>query len=640
MLLKTRINIVAVTATIIVAVALTMISALVLNESDGRFKDATISGKTVLWQKIVSSQLDQMEAASRSLSRDSETLEALKETNLEALSENAITTFNLLSTSDVISRLQLTDLDGRVLFSEPLKTTGNTNKYLVKQSLSEGMVQRGVELGDDGKMVAIVSFPLYVSGKIIGAGVFIRDLQPALNDLKQNSNAESFILNGDGDAEYYTNINMFQKLNSGMTELTKNSQEYVQFDKKTYSVVVLPIMGARENSLGYLVSVNDQTASYANQKNMTYLSYLIGVAAILITVFVLSMYLKLSFKPLDSVIEVMGKIARGDLSSKIKLQSRQDEIGSLLTALNDMNGKLRAIVSDVRDSADQTGSVTEELARGNTDLSKRTEEQAASLEETASHMEEMTATVRQNADNAHHVDRLASEAKKKTVSGVDVITGATMAMEEISGTSQRITEIISVIEDIAFQTNLLALNATVEAAHAGTHGLGFKVVADEVRALSARSSVAAKEIKDLIQEMKDVVTAGEGKVTESKNMLMEIDVSIEEVANRVNEIAAASEEQSQGLNQVNEAITQMDNMTQQNAALVEEASAASHSLKEQASWLNEIVGVFKLSKVDVRADTVKAVPQQAQSESVIEFDKSRVKQKREAVSAGSWVEMS
>lgn len=641
MLLKTRINIVAVTATIVVAVALIIISALVLNESDDRFKSATIGGKTVLWQKIVSSQLDQMEAASRSLSRDSDTLEALKDSNIEALSENAITTFNLLSTSDVLSRLQLTNINGRILFSEPLKATGDTKKILVKKSISEGTVQRGVELGDDGKMVAVVSFPLYFRGKMIGAGVYVRDLQPALIDLKLNSNAESFIINDKGNAEYTTSTGMFQKINTSMKTMVENSQSYVQVDKKSYSVVVLPIKDPKEAIMGYLVSADDQTESYLKQNNMINLSYVVGITAIIISVIILSLYLKLSFKPLDSVLEIMAEIAKGDLSSKIKSQVKQDEIGTLLTALQDMNNKLRVIVSDVRDSADQTASVTKELAKGNTDLSKRTEEQAASLEETASHMEEMTVTVRQNADNAHHADRLAANAKAKSVSGIEVINGATMAMDEISGTSKRVTEIITVIEDIAFQTNLLALNATVEAAHAGRHGLGFKVVADEVRALSARSSVAAKEIKNLIQEMQDVVKTGEGKVNESKTMLLDIDSSIEEVATHVNEIAAASEEQSQGLNQVNEAITHMDNMTQQNAALVEEASAASHSLEDQASWLNEIVGLFKLSKSDVRAVNVeKPKQQQASSDDVLDFEKARVKQKREPDNAGSWVEMS
>jgi len=640
MLLRTRINFVAVSATVIVALAFTLIGALINGEADGRFREATINGKSVLWQKIISSQLDQMEAASRSLSRDSDTLEALKSANLEAIAENAVTTFNLLSSSEVLSRLQLTDLNGQVLFSEPVKVTGNTKNFLVKQSLSEGKIKRGIELGDDGKMIAIVSFPLYSQGNMIGAGVFARNLQPALNDLKKNSDSESFIINRENKAEYFTNAGMYKKLGLEVRDFKKADQEYIQMEDKAFSVVTLPITGSQGEPLGYLVSAYDQSESYFNQKNMTYLSYVVGVLAILATIIILSIYLKFSFKPLDSVIDIMGNIARGDLSGKITLQSNKDEIGGLLIALNDMSAKLRAIVSDVRDSADQTGNVIKELARGNTDLSRRTEEQAASLEETASHMEEMTATVRQNADNAHHVDRLALEAKSKSVAGVDVITGATLAMDGISGASQRITDIITVIEDIAFQTNLLALNATVEAAHAGTHGLGFKVVADEVRALSARSSVAAKEIKELIQEMKDVVKLGESKVNESKSMLMEIDISIEEVSDRVNEIAAASEEQSQGLYQVNEAIAQMDDMTQKNAALVEEASAASHSLKEQADWLNEIVGLFKLSAMDEAGNHNPPRPQARSSDTVLEFDQSKTRKTREVANSGGWMEMS
>lgn len=623
MLLRTRINLVAVTATIIVAMALTMIGALALNESDGRFKDATISGKSVLWKKIISSQLDQMEAASRSLSRDSDTLEALRDANLEELSENAITTYNLLSTSEVLSRLQLTNLEGRVLFSEPIKFTGYTKKYLVKKTLSEGKVTRGIEMDDDGKMVAVLNFPLYIRGKMIGAGVYARDLLPALEDFKLNNNAESLIVNGNGDTEYSTNTEMFKNLNADLPEIGNTSQEYIVLDEKAFSIVTFPIQDAKGEPLGHLVSANDHTKSYFNQKKMIYLSYVVGTLAIVLIILALSFYLKYSFKPLDSVVEVMRRIAQGDLSSNIKLQPRQDEIGRLLTALHDMNTKLRKIVNDVRISADQTGMITEELARGNLDLSKRTEEQAASLEETASHMEEMTSTVRQNVDNANHVDRLAMEARNKTVTGVDVITGATVAMDEISASSHKITDIITVIEGIAFQTNLLALNAAVEAAHAGTRGLGFKVVADEVRNLSRRSSDAAKEIKALIKEMVDVVKVGEGKVNQSKSILMEIDISIEEVSNRVNEIATASEEQSQGLEQVNEVMAQMDDMTQKNAALVEEASATSHSLDEQAVSLNKIVGLFKLSKLDQDPDSINTDQNIDSSDSVPDIDKMR-----------------
>lgn len=623
MLLRTRINLVAVTATIIVAMALTMIGALALNESDGRFKDATISGKSVLWKKIISSQLDQMEAASRSLSRDSDTLEALRDANLEELSENAITTYNLLSTSEVLSRLQLTNLEGRVLFSEPIKFTGYTKKYLVKKTLSEGKVTRGIEMDDDGKMVAVLNFPLYIRGKMIGAGVYARDLLPALEDFKLNNNAESLIVNGNGDTEYSTNTEMFKNLNADLPEIGNTSQEYIVLDEKAFSIVTFPIQDAKGEPLGHLVSANDHTKSYFNQKKMIYLSYVVGTLAIVLIILALSFYLKYSFKPLDSVVEVMRRIAQGDLSSNIKLQPRQDEIGRLLTALHDMNTKLRKIVNDVRISADQTGMITEELARGNLDLSKRTEEQAASLEETASHMEEMTSTVRQNVDNANHVDKLAMEARNKTVTGVDVIIGATVAMDEISASSHKITDIITVIEGIAFQTNLLALNAAVEAAHAGTRGLGFKVVADEVRNLSRRSSDAAKEIKALIKEMVDVVKVGEGKVNQSKSILMEIDISIEEVSNRVNEIATASEEQSQGLEQVNEVMAQMDDMTQKNAALVEEASATSHSLDEQAVSLNKIVGLFKLSKLDQDPDSINTDQNIDSSDSVPDIDKMR-----------------
>jgi methyl-accepting chemotaxis protein I, serine sensor receptor len=298
---------------------------------------------------------------------------------------------------------------------------------------------------------------------------------------------------------------------------------------------------------------------------------------------------------LSAAVSIADRIAHGELGNHIRTGSG-DELGQLLNSLQRMDAKLVEIVGEVRGSADAVGSAARQLSHGNDDLSQRTQEQAAALEETASSMEQMTATVKQNADNARQANQLAVGAREQAERGGSVVQRAIGAMGEINASSRKIADIISVIDEIAFQTNLLALNAAVEAARAGEQGRGFAVVATEVRNLAQRSASAAKEIKGLINDSVDKVKVGSELVDESGKTLSQIMESVRKVTDIVAEIAAASEEQSAGIEQVNNAVTQMDNVTQQNAAVVEQASSASKAMEQQSSTLVAQIGYFRLGK--------------------------------------------
>jgi methyl-accepting chemotaxis protein len=294
--------------------------------------------------------------------------------------------------------------------------------------------------------------------------------------------------------------------------------------------------------------------------------------------------------------EVISAASHGDLTRRLDARLESPELRAMAEGINTLLERMGGIVRGIRSTATDVNRSAEEISAGNANLSRRTEEQSASLEETASSMEEMTSTVKQNADNAAQASHLALAARDQAERGGVVVNQAVAAMSDIKQSSKRIADIIGVIDEIAFQTNLLALNAAVEAARAGEQGRGFAVVASEVRSLAGRSATAAKEIKGLIQDSVRKVEDGSARVTQSGQTLEEIVASVKKVSDIVAEIAAASREQSAGIEQVNRAVMQMDSLTQQNAALVEQATAAAQSMAGQARELSDNMGRYRTAQ--------------------------------------------
>nr|WP_314541207.1 methyl-accepting chemotaxis protein [uncultured Massilia sp.] len=368
----------------------------------------------------------------------------------------------------------------------------------------------------------------------------------------------------------------------------------------------------RPVSAAYLVAIDDQVklqhdmsmedaaAAQKMYENTRTLMLVLGVV-VLALAGIMGWWITRSItRPLKQALDVATAVAAGDLTTRVEVSSTC-EVGQLLGALKAMNDNLVATVGTVRSGTDAIATASSQVSAGNQDLSARTEQQASSLEETASSMEELTGTVRQNADNARQANTLAETASGVATRGGAVIAEVVDTMAQIHAASGKITDIIAVIDGIAFQTNILALNAAVEAARAGEQGRGFAVVAGEVRSLAQRSAAAAKEIKTLIDDSSGKVEAGTRLVQQAGTTMTDIVDSVRRVTDILGEISSASQEQSAGIEQVNQAITQMDDVTQQNAALVEEAAAASQALQEQADRLAQAVAVFKLDAAGGRA---------------------------------------
>jgi methyl-accepting chemotaxis protein len=325
-----------------------------------------------------------------------------------------------------------------------------------------------------------------------------------------------------------------------------------------------------------------------------------GLVAVLVAVALAIVITRAITVPLSNAVSVAQAIAEGDLQVSIPVAGK-DETGQLLLALRGMQASLVKVIAQVRRGSEGVATASAEIAQGNNDLSSRTENQASALEQTAASMEQMGATVKQNADSARQANQLAMNASTVAVEGGEVVGQVVETMKGINESSRKISDIISVIDGIAFQTNILALNAAVEAARAGEQGRGFAVVASEVRSLAGRSADAAKEIKALISASVERVEQGTHLVDKAGATMTEVVSSIRRVTDIMGEISAASTEQSTGVQQIGEAVSQMDRVTQQNAALVEQMAAAASSLKSQAQELVHVVSVFKLHTGDAPA---------------------------------------
>nr|WP_298141728.1 methyl-accepting chemotaxis protein [uncultured Pseudomonas sp.] len=443
-------------------------------------------------------------------------------------------------------------------------------------------------------------------------------LRNAENDLRKAlpSFAVDRLLGGNMD-QFHKNPEHQKRL---LASLTTTYRAQIEVGGRTFSLIANPVINDNGERIGSVVEWNDRTLEVSVEREV---AGLVNAAAIgdftqrldemgkagffLNLASGLNQLMQTADKGLRDVVRVLGALAQGDLTQRIT-DDYQGTFGQLKDYANETADSLSRMLGQIRLAADTIYTAASEISAGNTDLSSRTEEQASSLEETASSMEELTSTVKLNADNARQANSLAVNASEVAVAGGTVVSQVVETMSSINESARKIADIIGVIDGIAFQTNILALNAAVEAARAGEQGRGFAVVAGEVRNLAQRSAAAAKEIKTLISDSVDKVNNGNVLVAQAGKTMSEIVTSIKRVTDIMAEIAAASAEQSTGIEEISGAVSQMDEMTQQNAALVEEAAASAESLLEQASEMTQAVAVFKIDQdhdQPVRSETRK-----------------------------------
>ena len=425
-----------------------------------------------------------------------------------------------------------------------------------------------------------------------------------LGEIQESGKALQAVLPAEADrAKVAEALARMDKFKSAFLPVAKQL-EAMGFDSARVAAAFMaraqPEYDAAQSTIETLAATLDTAASAGGKRLeatatmvMTLLGASVALALLIITPLTL-LNMKSICGPIRDAERLADAIAQGDLSEHQVDQSGKDEAAHLLRALSSMQSSLRKIVSQVRTSTDSISTASAEIATGNQDLSHRTEQTAANLQQAASSMQQLTGTVKQSADSARQADQLALSAAEVAARGGNVVSQVVATMHEINASSKKIADIIGVIDGIAFQTNILALNAAVEAARAGEQGRGFAVVAGEVRNLAQRSAQAAKEIKGLIGASVEKVDSGSKLVANAGETMQEIVNSVQRVTDIIGEITAAASEQSDGLGQVNTSVGQLDRMTQQNAALVEESAAAAESLKDQTVRLSQAISVFRL----------------------------------------------
>ncbi len=621
MTLRFRITVVAVLAILLVTTVLMITARLSQDRVEERFQAATISGKAALWQKIVAAQLDQMQSGMGGLARDRDTIEGLRQNDRQALAANVRPTFNRLSASAVLSGMYLVRPDMEIMFAAPDERSGTLPSALTQAALRERKTMRGLERDQNNQLRLVVAFPLYVRGQPIGAGVFTHDLSAALNDFKDNDQAEAFILAANGTVEYATDAAMRDALPLQLPTAAPHSMHMVQQGEAYYSLVVQPLIRADGETIAWLASAKDYNESYRAQQLIDRTAYFTTFAVVALSLLGLYWYTRRAFRPLHDAIGVMHGIADGDLTADIRVNSH-DETGQLLGAMREMVKKLHDMIGQMTGSTGRLAAAAEQLSAVTVQASTGAQRQQSETDQVATAMNQMAATVQEVARSANNAADAAHNANQEALTGRQVVSQAEHVIADLAAEVERaagvidrlkddangIGVVLDVIRGIAEQTNLLALNAAIEAARAGEAGRGFAVVADEVRTLANRTQQSTQEIQEIIARLQDAagnavkaMDAGRGKAQQSVDYaanaghaLQSISQAVGTISDMNAQIASAAEEQNAVAEEINRNIVNISQIADQSAAGATQTASASDELARLANELQELMHRFRL----------------------------------------------
>ena len=606
------------TASLVVAVLIT-IALVSLNISEQRFSEEAIRGKAVLWQQLVKVQFEQMSASTQSLTRARDLLKALRHSKVDELAEAVQPTFNRLSSSSVITGLQIADKSGSIVFSAPGDHRGATQKSLVGKAIAEKKVFQGLELDDDGSLVAEVVVPLYYRGKLIGAGVMLTSLDRALEQFKIADGSEAHLYGLDGSLVFSTNETQFELLQKNLGTPQKTQSKQAVGGSKL-SVVNLPVEDVNGRPVAQLLSATDYSPSFTRQDRVYSTGLAAAFATILACCLLIYWVLGRAFKPMQKCLRVMDHISSGVLTDEISVDSK-DEFGKLMHGLKDMQGKLKGMIDDIDHATRQIDTSAGSLEASTQESNQRVASNQQIAKKLVDDVNQLSEASRNVAEGADDSARRTTEAEAEVengraviVRGVDAIRNiseqvnqAETAVQDVNLEVERIGALLDVIKGIAEQTNLLALNAAIEAARAGEQGRGFAVVADEVRTLASKTQDSTFEIESMIESLQkgagsavDMMSTSITLVNRGVEIVNDADKSfnsIAEMVTAINErsmsISAASSQQMSLSRAMNDNIEKIEDATRRAAAGIGTTVESSTELSQLAEKLKQKVRQFR-----------------------------------------------
>ncbi|MDH5359117.1 MAG: methyl-accepting chemotaxis protein [Gammaproteobacteria bacterium] len=586
-------------------------------------EQSNLHAKHVLFNKIIDSRIEAMSGGLFSISRNKDSIQAILAGDEKQLSSAILPTYNRLSAGKVITKLEIADARGKILYCSDGDTGMISSMPLVHEALAEGKIKRGIQRDDEGNMYAVYAFPLYVTtGKPIGVGVFQTDLNTVIREFKASDGADAFIVNQQGKLDYATDKALWEEIQTDFSAIDDMQMRFHSAGDIVYNIGKVAIPMTSSKDAVYLLTVEDATTLYTTLRNSDLMAIAVSVLMILAMIVGVYTFLKRTLSPLRHVCEVLSKIAQGDLTNDLRLDGRKDEVGELLAALSDMQRKLSVIIKQTTDTAgalDSSSNFISELSVKTTDAVGR---QQSESDQVVAAMNQMTSTVMEVARNANSAASSAREADTEASKGQAVVNESIASIEslahevelgaqainELAKESTNIGSVLDVIRDIADQTNLLALNAAIEAARAGEQGRGFAVVADEVRTLASRTAESTAEIQQMIERLQggarnavSVMESGRNQAQHSVIQAAEAGKALELIAAMVStitdmntQIASAAEEQTAVTDEINRNVVNINDATSSISEGATEVADVGEHLVALSQGLNALVSQFKI----------------------------------------------